>query len=49
MAGNLVLVQTPWVRANRSIEWNSAGWPHSAQQLIIASRGQPISAPQLQR
>jgi hypothetical protein len=35
--------------ANRSLEWTSTGWPHYAQQVIIASCGQPVSAPQLQR
>ena len=34
---------------NRSLEWTSTGWPRYAQQFIIASRGQPVSAPQLQR
>jgi len=35
--------------ANRSLEWTSTGWPRYAQQFIIASRGQPVPAPQLQR
>jgi len=34
---------------NRSLEWTSTSWPRYAQQLIIASRGQLVPAPQLQR
>jgi len=34
---------------NKSLEGTSTGWPHSAQQFMIASCGQPVSAPQLQR
>jgi len=34
---------------NRPLEWTSTGWPRFVQQLIIASRGQPVSSPQLQR
>ena len=37
------------MRPNQSLERTSTGWPHSAQQLIIAPCGQPVSAPQLQR
>ncbi len=35
--------------SNQSLEWTSTDWPRYAQQFIIASRGQPVSAPQLQR
>jgi hypothetical protein len=35
--------------ANWSLEWTSTGWPHSAQHLIIAACGQPVSSRQLQR
>ena len=35
--------------ANWSLEWTSTSWPHYAQQSIIASRGQLVPAPQLQR
>ena len=35
--------------SNRSLERTSTGWPRYAHQFIIASRGQPVSAPQLQR
>jgi len=41
--------QDSQLRPNRSLERNSTGWPHYAQQLIIASCGQPVSSPQLQR
>jgi len=34
---------------NQSLEWTSTSWPRYAQQFIIALRGQPVSAPQLQR
>jgi hypothetical protein len=35
--------------ANHSLEWTYTGWPRCAQQLIIASRGQPVPAAQLER
>ncbi|WIV98333.1 hypothetical protein [Kinneretia aquatilis] len=31
------------------LEWTSTGWPHYAHQEIIASCGQPVPTPQLQR
>jgi hypothetical protein len=34
---------------NQSLEWTSTTWPCYAQQFIIASRGQPVPVPQLQR
>jgi hypothetical protein len=34
---------------NRSLEWTSTSWPRYAQQIIIASRGHLVPAPQLQR
>jgi hypothetical protein len=34
---------------NTSLEWTSSSWPRYAQQFIIASRGQLVPAPQLQR
>lgn len=34
---------------NQSLEWTATGWLRSAQQIIIASRGQLVAAPQLQR
>ncbi len=36
-------------RPNKALEWTLAGWPHAENQLIIVSRGQPASSPQLQR
>ncbi len=35
--------------ANQSLEWTCTSWPRNAQQFIIASRGQLVPAPQLQR
>ncbi len=37
------------LRSNRSLEWTSTSWPRYARQLIFASRGQLVPAPQLQR
>jgi len=37
------------VTANRSLERTSTSWPRYARQLIFASRGQLVPAPQLQR
>ena len=37
------------VRSNQSLEWTSTTWPRYAQRFIIASRGQLVPAPQLQR
>jgi len=34
---------------NQSLERTSTSWPRYAQQFIIASRGQLVPAPQLQR
>lgn len=34
---------------NQSRKWTSTSWPRYAQQFIIASRGQPVLATQLQR
>jgi hypothetical protein len=34
---------------NQSLERTSTSWPRYAWQLIIASRGQLVQAPQLQR
>jgi len=34
---------------NLSLEWTSTSWPRYARQLIFASRGQLVPAPQLQR
>ena len=34
---------------NHSLEWTFTGWPRYAPQLIIAPRGLPVPAAQLER
>jgi hypothetical protein len=43
------MIQKQRLMPNRSLEWTPTSWPRYAQQFIIASRGQLVPAPQIQR